>query len=100
MATKHLHTNNLQNVTLICNQDNLDITVNDDCTWCFADPDGVFGDPPQLLPAGSYTKTDPPTTYGAYTPIKSGTVYFNAVRTGNCDPYGVTETGHTITVSG
>src|SRR3974377_2270950 len=101
MATKHIHTNNLQNENLNKNQDNLDITVNASCNWCFDDPDGVFGNPSTLLPAGTYTATDPPTTYGPYTPVNDGTVLFNAVPTNQtCTTATITATGHTITVSG
>lgn len=101
MPTKHIHIpSNLSSQSLNKNQDTIDITVDADCTWCFSDPDFVFGNPSTLLPNGSYTKTTPPTTYGPYTPVADGTVYFNAVTSGTCNPEGVTETGHTITVTG
>jgi hypothetical protein len=101
MPTKHIHIpDNMGNVSLNKNQDNIDITVNKDCIWCFSDPSFVFGNPSTLPAAGSYTKTSPPTTYGPFTPVNTGTVYFNAVTSGTCTPQGTTETGHTITVSG
>jgi len=100
MSTKHLHiTGNMQNQTLKKGQDDLDITVNHDCTWCFSDPDGVFGNPSTLLAAGSYSATNPHTTYGPYIPVATGTVYFNAVTSGPCNPQGITATGHTIIVT-
>jgi hypothetical protein len=101
MSTKHLHIpNDCGNQSLNKHQENIDITVNQDCTWCFSDPDGVFGNPSTLLPAGSYTKTSPHTTYGPFTQVNTGTVYFNAVTSGPCNPQGITATGHTITVTG
>lgn len=100
MATKHIHIpNNMSNHSLNKNQDNIDITVDADCTWCFSDPNGVFGNPSTLLAAGTYSKTTPPTTYGPYTPVNTGTVYFNAVTSGPCNPQGITATGHTIIVT-
>jgi hypothetical protein len=100
MATKHLHIpGSMSNQSLNKTQDNLDITVNNDCTWCFSDPDGVFGNPSTLLAPGTYTATNPHTTYGPYTPVATGTVYFNAVTSGPCNPTGITGTGHTIIVT-
>lgn len=101
MATKTIHTSNPSNQTLNKNQDNVEITINQSCNWCFKDPDGVFGTPSTLLPDGTYTVTNPHVTYGPYTPVKSGVVRFNAVSTDQtCSTGGITETGHTITVSG
>lgn len=100
MSTKHLHiSNGMQNQSLNKNQDNFDITVNQTCTWCFSDPDYVFGNPSTLLPPGTYTVTNPHTKYGPYTPVNPGTVHFNAVTSGTCDPNGDKDTGHTITVT-
>jgi hypothetical protein len=100
MSTKHLHiTGNMSNQTLKINQDNLDITVNHDCNWCFSDPQFVFGNPSTLLAQGTYSVTNPHTTYGPYTPVKTGTVHFNAVTSGECDPNGDMDTGHTIIVT-
>lgn len=100
MPPKHLFTNSLPaNLQMNKNQDSVDITVDDTCDWCFADPDGVFGNPSTLLASGHYDKTTPPTKYGPYTPVKAGIVHINAVKSGTCDPYGTTHTGHTITVS-
>ncbi|HEY1579759.1 MAG TPA: hypothetical protein VGF82_22045 [Terracidiphilus sp.] len=99
MATKHIHTNNLENVTMNKNQEKLDITIDSSCNWCFSDPDGVFGNPSTLLPSNSYYVSGP-TTYGVLTAVNVGTVYFNAVPIGTtCSPQGIQGTGHTITVS-
>lgn len=76
--------------------DTLYIEVDADCTWCYSDPNNVF---PTFLPAGSYSVTTPHTTYGPYTAENDGTVYFNAVTSGDCSPTGVTASGHTIVVS-
>lgn len=77
--------------------DTLYIEVNADCNWCYSmSSDGVFS---SFLPAGSYTATTPPTTYGPYTAAADGTVDFNAVTSGDCSPTGITATGHSITVS-
>lgn len=98
MATKHIHTNNLVDITMNKNQDNLDITIDSSCNWCFSDPDFVFGDPSTLLPSNTYYVSGP-TTYGVLTAVGEGTVTFNAVPVGaDCDPD--TDTGHTITVTG
>ena len=100
MATKHINTNNLQNVSMNKNQDKLDITIDSSCNWCFSDPDGVFGNPSTLLPSNTYYVSGP-TTYGTLTAVNDGTVTFNAVPVGtDCTPDGITATGHTITVTG
>ena len=100
MATKHINTNNLQNVSMNKNQDKLDITIDSSCNWCFSDPGGVFGNPSTLLPSNTYYVSGP-TTYGTLTAINDGTVAFNAVPVGtDCTPDGITATGHTITVTG
>jgi hypothetical protein len=99
MATKHLNIpNDLKSINMTDGTDDLEITVTADCTWCYSDPDGVF--PDGLLAAGSYTATNPHTAYGPYTPDGAGTVTFDAVTTGTCDPDGgITGTVHSITVS-
>jgi hypothetical protein len=77
--------------------DTLYIEVTDDCNWCYSmNPSGVFS---TFLPAGTYTATTPHTTYGPYTAAIDGTVNYNAVTSGDCNPEGFTETGHTIVVS-
>lgn len=76
--------------------DTLYIEVDADCNWCYSDPNGVFS---SFLPAGHYTATTPPTVYGPYTAVNSGTVNFNAVTSGDCNPMGVAASGHTIVVS-
>jgi hypothetical protein len=99
MATKHIHTNNLQDITMNKNQDNLDITIDASCSWCFSDPDGVFGSPSTLLPNNTYYVSGP-TTYGTLTAVKGGSVSFNSVSVGsNCKADKI-EVGHTITVTG
>ena len=100
MATKHINTNSLQNVTMNKNQDKLDITIDSSCNWCFSDPNGVFGNPSTLLPGNTYYVSGP-TTYGTITAVADGTVYFNATPIGTqCTPETITGTGHTITVTG
>jgi len=81
--------------------DDLYIIVNDDCKWCYSpDPNSVFGAPPTgFLAAGSYTATTPPTTYGPYRPIATGSICYNAVASGDCTCTEITATGHSITVS-
>jgi len=99
MATKRLSIpNDLSSMSMTHNTDNLTITVTADCTWCYSDPNGCF--PNGLLAAGSYTATTPPTTYGPYTPTGTGTVNFNAVTSGTCNPDGGPAAAvHSITVS-
>lgn len=88
--------NDLVDVHLAVN-DTLSIEVMQTCTWCYSDPDGVFS---SMLAAGTYTATTPPTTYGPYTAVKTGTVAYNAVTSGDCVPgAGITATMHSITVS-
>ena len=105
MATKHIHTNNLQPISMNKNQDKLDITIDASCNWCISDPDGVFGNPTTLLPSNTYYVSGP-TTYGTVSAVNHGTAYFNAVPVGtacNADkPIKKNEpfTGHTITVTG
>jgi len=55
-------------------QENLDITIDQSCSWCFLDPDGVFGSPSALLGNGTYYKTIPSTTYGLFVPVKQETL--------------------------
>jgi hypothetical protein len=50
--------------------------VTGDCTFCYSDPTPCF---PTFMAAGTYTKTDPPTTYGPFMPDADGTVAYNAV---------------------
>ncbi|HEU5458695.1 MAG TPA: hypothetical protein VFU68_08755 [Terracidiphilus sp.] len=77
--------------------DTLYIEVTQDCNWCYTmNPAGVFS---SFLPAGSYTATTPPTTYGPYTAAVAGTVNYNAVTSGDCSTAGITATVHSITVS-
>jgi hypothetical protein len=99
MATKRLTIpNGSSNISLNKGVDSLTIEVNGDCTWCYSDPTPCF--PNGLLPAGSYTVTNPHTEYGPYTPDAAGTVNFNSVTSGTCDPNGgPVATMHTIVVS-
>ena len=80
------------------NQDNLDITIDSSCNWCFLDPGFVFGNPSTMLPINTYYVSGP-TTYGVLTAVKDGTVTFSAVAVGSDCPAD-TDTGHTITVTG
>lgn len=81
------------------NQDNLDITIDASCNWCFWDPQGVFGNPSTLLPVNTYYVSGP-TTYGTLTAVQAGTVHFNAVPVGQeCKAIKI-EAAHTITVTG
>jgi hypothetical protein len=79
------------------NDESVTIVVTADCTWCYSDPNNCFAN--GFLAGGSYTATHPNTEYGPYTPVNAGTVYYNAVTTGTCNPQGDAATGHTITVS-
>lgn len=100
MATIHIHTGNISNVSLNKSQDNLEITIDSTCNWCFSDPNGVFGNPSALLANGTYYGTIPSTTYGLFVPVGTGTVYFNVSPLGTpCNPQGIQGTGHTIIVS-
>jgi hypothetical protein len=101
MATKQLNLpGNLPDVNLNKNQDKLSITFDNACTWCYSDPNFVFGNPSVLPAAGYYPKTTPPTSFNNLQPVADGTVNYNAVTSGECNPEGITETGHTITVTG
>lgn len=100
MATIHIHTNDVSNEKMTKNQDNLEITIDATCNWCFYDPDGVFGTPSALLANGTYYGTIPSTTYGLFVPVAAGTVYYNVSPLGTpCKPQGIQGTGHTIIVS-
>ena len=101
MPTYHINTSKLDDKKMIKNQDNLAITIDSTCNWCFSDPDGVFGNPSALLASGTYYGTIPATTYGPFVPVNPGTVQFNAVPFGTtCTPQGPPDTGHTIIVTG
>jgi len=101
MATKQLNLpGNLSNVNLNKNQDTLSISFNEACTWCYSDPNNVFGNPSVLPAPGYYPKTSPPTSFDNLQPVADGTVLYNAVTSGDCSPTGITATGHTITVTG
>lgn len=76
--------------------DSLQIKVEANCTWCYSDPDGVF---PAFLAAGTYMVTNPNTVYGPYVAANAGTVSFNSVTSGDCNPTGITDAGHTIIVT-
>jgi hypothetical protein len=98
MATKILTIpNGASSITLNKGVDSVTIKVNGDCTWCYSDPTPCFQS--GLLADGSYTVTNPQTEYGPYTPNKSGTVNFNSVTSGTCNPLGMAATPHTIVVS-
>lgn len=98
MATKHLSIpNDLKSVNMVHGTDDLIITVTADCAWCYSDPDNCFSN--GFLADGSYTATTPHAAYGPYTPTIAGTVNVNAVKSGTCDPSGITGTLHSITVS-
>lgn len=88
----------LSSVNLTKGTDTLQIKVTANCSWCYSDPNNVFS--AGFLAAGSYVATNPPTTYGPYTPQNDGTVNVNAVTSGTCSPTGTTATPHTIVVSG
>jgi hypothetical protein len=70
--------------------------VVETCTFCYSDPTPCFS---TFLAAGTYTATNPPTTYGPYTPTADGTVDYNAVTSGTCTTTGIDGTPCTITVS-
>jgi hypothetical protein len=98
MATVHIYTSKPEDVPMK-KQENLDITIDQSCSWCFLDPDGVFGSPSALLGNGTYYKTIPSTTYGLFVPVKAGNVKFNAVPVGT-DCTDKTLGPHTIIVTG
>lgn len=99
MPTKQINTNNLQNIQMNKNQDQLEITIDSSCNWCYSDPNGVFGDPSTLLPSNTYYVSGP-TSYGKLTAVNTGTVTFNVTPVGTpCTPNSITATGHTITVT-
>lgn len=60
-----------------------DLTVAENCVWCYDDPSGCFPLPPKgFLPPGPCAPGD----YGPYTPTKTGKVTFNASTGGApCD---------------
>ena len=103
MATKILSIpNDLESMQLAVG-DALEITVTEDCTWCYApSPTSCFDPPPDgFLAAGYYAATTPPTTYGSYTAATAGTIYINAVAIGASKRAGgpPSTAGHSITVS-
>jgi hypothetical protein len=79
--------------------DTLSIKFSEDANWCYSDPTGVFGKPPDgFLAAGAYKATTPPTVYGPYKPQHKGDVPFETTPPGTpctLKPF----TPHTITVS-
>ena len=79
--------------------DTLKIKVKQDCNWCYSDPSGVFGKPPDgFLAPGFYAATKPPTVYGPYEALHTGSVSFETTDPGT--PCTLKEfTPHTITVS-
>jgi len=77
--------------------DDLYIQVDQTCTWCYDDPTPCF--PGGLLKPGTYTATHPPTRYGPYTAKNDGTVAYDAVTSGPCNPKGKGLTAHSIVVS-
>jgi hypothetical protein len=76
--------------------DTISFKVTQTCTFCYSDPTPCF---PSFLPAGTYTATTPPTTYGPYTADAVGTVVYNAVTSGPCTTTGIVATPHSIIVS-
>lgn len=83
---------NLNNVKV---GDTVTVHVTADCIWCYSDPDDVFAD--GFLPDNSYSKGYVSSAYPAVNP---GTVNFNTVESGDCDPDGgIGGAPHTITVS-
>jgi hypothetical protein len=79
------------------NADSISFKVTATCTFCYSDPTPCF---PSFLPAGTYTATTPPTTYGPYTPDQTGTVIYNAsIPPLPCTTSGTVATPHTITVN-
>lgn len=78
--------------------DTISISFHDDCEWCFEDPDNCFNG--QLPQAGHHDHGEGP--YNNLSPVRNGTVSYNAVRSrGSCECGGGTTTtaGHTITVN-
>ena len=79
------------------NQDQLQIHVTQQCQWCYDDPDDVF---PTFLAAGQVEPGTYPGNNTYYTPENDGTVSYGCPISGQCNPDGDWDTGHTITVSG
>jgi hypothetical protein len=78
------------------NVDSISFKVTADCNFCYSDPTPCF---PSFMPAGNYTATNPPTTYGPYTPNQAGTVVYNAsVPPTPCSLTGIKGTACSITV--
>jgi hypothetical protein len=78
------------------NTDSISFTVTADCTFCYSDPTPCF---PSFMAAKTYTATTPPTTYGPYTPNKTGTVLCGtSIPPAACSYTGDKETACSITV--
>lgn len=79
------------------NVDSISFEVTADCNFCYSpDPSPCF---PNFMAAGSYTATNPPTTYGPYTPTQAGTVVYNAsVPPTPCSVTGIKGTASSIIV--
>lgn len=89
--------NNGGNLKLNKNQDQLQIHVTQQCQWCYDDEDDVF---PNFLPAGQVEPGTYPGNDEYYIPEGDGQVSYGCPLTGECNPDGDWDTGHTITVSG
>jgi hypothetical protein len=80
-------------------KDTLRIKVTQDCNWCYSDPKGVFGPPPDDFLAAGFVKKRTK-AYGPYKPNYPGTVRFDATDPGTaCEIKQTILTPHTITVS-
>lgn len=86
----------LQSLNLRKNIDSITFKVTATCTSCHSDPTPCF---PSFLTDGLHSLTTPPSTYGPYTPDKTGSVQYNAVTSGECTTSSPAATLCTITVS-
>lgn len=80
--------------------DDLYIHVNDDCTWCYTDPDSCF--PGGLLANGNYSQQASGQKYGPYPAVNDGSVGFDSPLgfSQPCNPAaGVRAVPHSIVVS-
>ena len=85
------------NLTGVKTGDTVSITCNDKdgCTWCYLDPDNVFAE--GFLANNSYDQG----SLGTFTAVNPGTVSYDGVKGKNkpCNPQGIKQTQHTITVT-
>jgi len=90
--------NGLTNHRMQKNVDSVSFKVVSDCTFCYSDPTPCFPSG-GFMAAGSYTATNPPTTYGPFTPNQAGTVLCgDSIPPNPCSTSSLTATASSITV--